>query len=257
METRSGRFSNAIAVRGVAASAVNMFIGGVIPPVCPVCRSITTASGALCGACWRGLDFLTPPLCRQLGTPLPFDPGMEVVSPAAQADPPPWDRARAAVAYDDTARVLVTALKYRDRMDVAATMARMMARAGRELLQSADLVAPVPLHFLRLWSRRFNQANELAREVAALAGKPHDPVVLRRRKPTRRQVGLSASQRARNVAGAFVVDPARRALLEGRRVLLVDDVLTTGATARAAARTLRRAGASVDVLAFAMVVERG
>ncbi|MGE0230839.1 MAG: ComF family protein [Flavobacteriaceae bacterium] len=227
----------------------------LLPPSCPVCRIPCGENGTLCADCWSGLDFLTPPWCDVLGTPLPYDPGVRVVSPAAMADPPPWRRARAAVAYGDRAARLVGALKYRDRMEVARSMAAMMSRAGAELLAECDMIVPVPLHYQRLWVRRFNQSGELARHLARLSGKPCRNGVLVRRRATRQQVGLSATARSRNVAGAFAVRPERRIELAGRRVLLVDDVRTTGATLKAAARALRRAGAEVDALTFAMVVE--
>lgn len=242
--------------RGMGLKAIPaILLDFLLPPVCPICRTPCGENGALCASCWTGLDFLTPPYCDVLGTPLPYDPGVRTVSPAAIADPPPWQRARAAVAYGDRAARLVGALKYRDRMEVARPMSAMMARAGAALLADCDLIVPVPLHYRRLWARRFNQAGELARHLAIRSGRPSDSGILQRRRPTRRQVGLNANARARNVAGAFLVADQRRIELAGRRVLLVDDVLTTGATLRAAARALRRAGASVDVLTFAMVVE--
>ncbi|MCB1476913.1 MAG: ComF family protein [Rhodobiaceae bacterium] len=237
---------------GAAASFALDFL---LPPACPVCRARCDRNGALCAECWNGLDFLTPPWCDVLGTPLPYDPGVPTISPAATADPPPWQRARAAVIYGERAARLVSALKYRDRMEVARPMAAMMARAGAELLADCDLIIPIPLHYRRLWARRFNQSGELARHLKHLSGKPGVNDALIRLRPTRRQVGLNATARARNVAGAFRVAPDRTADVSGRRVLLVDDVLTTGATLRAAARALRRAGAIVDVLTFAMVVE--
>jgi ComF family protein len=133
-----------------------------------------------------------------------------------------------------------------------------MARAGSELLDEADLVVPVPLHWRRLWQRRFNQAATLGQALARGAGIAFDPLILARVKPTRPQVGLSRSQRRENLQGAFRVTDDARPKLARKRVLLVDDVLTTGSTANAAARVLLRAGAaSVDVLAFARVVKDG
>jgi ComF family protein len=134
-------------------------------------------------------------------------------------------------------------------------MAGWMSRAGSALIATADLVTPIPLHRRRLWSRRFNQSALLAAEIARGAGKEFAPEGIARVKATRQQVGLSASERAKNVAGAFAVPDAARAAIAGRRVLLIDDVYTTGETSKAATKVLLRAGAaSVDVLVFALVV---
>ncbi|MGJ3262912.1 MAG: ComF family protein [Salinarimonas sp.] len=227
----------------------------IYPPACPSCGGALAETPGLCAACWRELTFLERPWCARLGTPFAIEMGEGTLSPAAIAAPPPFARARAAVAYEGVARTLVHKLKYGDRLDVAQTLARMMLRAGRELLVDADLLVPVPLHRGRLWSRRFNQAAVLARALSRACGVPADPMLLRRVKATRTQVGLTRPQRARNLAGALVVPRTLRPRVAGRRVVLVDDVLTTGATAEAAARALRRAGAArVDVLAFARVV---
>ena len=184
-----------------------------------------------------------------------MDLGTALVSPAAIADPPAYARARAVARYDDTARTLVHRLKYSDRLDTARALGAMMARSGGELAGGCDAIVPIPLHRLRLWGRRFNQAMELARHVASAHGKPVEPGLLARVKRTLPQVGLSRTQRGENLQGAFRVPAAARPRIQGRRILLVDDVITTGATANAAARALLRAGAvSVDVLAFARVV---
>jgi ComF family protein len=169
-------------------------------------------------------------------------------------DPPVFARARAVARFEDgPARALVHRLKYSDRAELARPMARWMARAGAEVLADADLLAPVPLHPLRLWRRRFNQAAALAREISRQTGKPCDLSALQRVKATRSQVGLSRVQRAENVEGVFRV--ADGALVRGRNIVLIDDVLTSGATANAASRVLLRAGAKrVDVLVFARVV---
>jgi ComF family protein len=174
----------------------------------------------------------------------------------AIADPPAYHRARAAVRYDDVARKLVHALKYGDRHDLAPTMGRWMARAGRELLDSADALIPVPLHWRRLWARRFNQSALLAGAVSDVSGVSVADLALKRVKATAQQVGLTQAERAQNVQGAFQVPAERKAEIAGRRLVLVDDVLTSGATSDACARALLRAGArSVDLLVFARVVD--
>ncbi len=174
----------------------------------------------------------------------------------AIANPPAYQRARAAVRYDDVARTLVHALKYQDRTDLAPTMGRWMARAGQELLADADILVPVPLHWRRGWSRRFNQSGALARVISRESGVKVASEALRRVRATEQQIGLSRAQRASNVQGAFKVAAERNADIAGRRVVLIDDVLTSGATTDACARALLRAKAArVDVLVFARVVD--
>jgi ComF family protein len=227
----------------------------LFPPVCAGCRRQVREPGTLCPVCWPDVRFIEPPLCAVLGTPFAFEVGDGAVSPAAIADPPPFARARAAVSYAGVARQLVQNLKYRDRTDLAPWMARWMARAGAELLRDADMVVPVPLHRRRFFMRRFNQSAELARHVAELADLPFEPLAVERVKRTRQQVGLRAKERAANMRGAFRVPEARKIALNGRRVLLVDDVFTTGATVSAATKALKKAGArEVDVLTFALAI---
>jgi ComF family protein len=241
------------ALRGLARAAFAL----VYPPSCAGCGGATMDPGALCPACWSSLRLIEAPFCPRYGTPLALDAGIGTLhSPRAIADPPVFERARAVALYDDTARQLVHRLKYEDRLDLAVAMARMMAASGRELLAEADCVVPVPLHRRRLWRRRFNQAALLAQPVARGAALPFEPRLLVRVRATRPQVGLSRVGRAENLQGAFRVPTERRAALQGRRVLLVDDVTTTGATGNAAARALLRGGAeAVDLLTFALVAE--
>ena len=200
------------------------------------------------------MRFIERPFCERLGTPFEHDLGDGLLSPQAMADPPVFARARAVARFEDgPARRLVHRLKYSDRAELARPIGRWMARAGAELLADADLLVPVPLHPLRLWRRRFNQAAALAREISQETGVTCDPGALRRVKATKSQVGLSRNQRAENVQGAFRV--AEGADLKGRKIVLVDDVLTSGATLNAASRILLRAGvARVDALVFARVV---
>ncbi len=230
----------------------------VYPPSCVACFSATAEPHGLCPACWAGIRFIERPFCERLGTPFDVDLGGPLLSPAAMADPPVFDRARAVARYDDGARALVHRLKYGDRLDLARALGAMMVRAGAELVAEADLIVPVPLHRWRLWRRRFNQAMALSAVLSRATGLPCDPFVLARVKPTRPQVGLTRAQRGENLQGAFRVPPEARPRLAEKRVLLLDDVLTTGATANAASRALLRGGArAVDVLAFARVVGEG
>ncbi|WP_201859559.1 ComF family protein [Microvirga soli] len=231
-------------------------LGLLYPPTCIACQAATGEPHTLCAACWSGMRFIERPYCERLGTPFSVDLGQPVLSPAAIADPPVFQRARAVAEYDGTASLLVHRLKYNDRLELAQALGGMMTRAGAELLADADVIVPVPLHRWRLWWRRFNQAMALAKAVSAESGIPCDPFLLARVKHTQRQVGLTKAQRQENLQGAFRVSVEAKARLQGKRVLLVDDVLTTGATANAASRALLRGGAaSVDVLAFARVVK--
>jgi ComF family protein len=225
-----------------------------LPHLCASCREPVGDAG-LCAACWSKLSFIAPPYCTRLGIPFAFDPGPGMLSMEAIADPPAYARARAAVRYDDIARTLVHALKYGDRLDLAPIMGRWMASAGRELLADADAIVPVPLHWRRLWARRFNQSALLAAVIAKSRGIPVAYGALKRVKATAQQVGLDKAARALNVQGAFRVPAEDKPEVAGRRLILVDDVLTSGATVDACARALLRGGAAnVDVMVFARVV---
>jgi ComF family protein len=236
-------------------SALRLAFDVALPPLCPSCREPLGDGAGLCAACWSKLSLIEPPYCARLGIPFAYDPGPGLLSMEAIANPPAYDRARAAVRYDDIARALVHRFKYGDRLDLAPMMGRWMARAGRELLAGADALVPVPLHWRRLWARRFNQSAALAGAVAEIAGTHVLHGALQRVRATSQQVGLNKTERAENVQGAFKVAPERKAEIAGKRLVLVDDVLTSGATAEACTRALRRAGAGqVDVLVFARVV---
>jgi ComF family protein len=229
----------------------------VFPPACLGCRKSTKTQGALCAACWAQVRFIERPFCERLGTPFAMDLGKEgLLSPEAVANPPVFARARAVAHFDDgPVRNLVHRLKYSDRMELAKPLGAWMARAGNELLVEADLLVPVPLHRRRLAARRFNQANSLAQAISAQCGVPVEPFALARVKATPPQIGLSRSQRALNLQGAFRVTEGMEAKVEGRAIVLIDDVMTSGATVNAASRALLRAGAKrVDVLVFARVV---
>jgi ComF family protein len=235
-------------------ATLGLAVDVALPRLCPACRELVDGEG-LCAGCWSKLAFIAPPYCERLGIPFPFDGGPGLLSMEAIADPPAYSRARAAVRYDDVARTLVHALKYGDRLDLAPIMGRWMAHAGRELIASADAVVPVPLHWRRQWARRFNQSALLAEVVAKAGGRPLVHAALKRVKATPQQVGLDKPARALNVQGAFRVPADGKAEVAGRKLLLVDDVLTSGATVDACARALLRAGAAnVDVLVFARVV---
>lgn len=216
---------------------------------------MTGSHAGFCPACWREVRFIERPYCEILGLPFSYDPGRGMLSAEAIADPPVFDRLRAAAIYEGSARNLVHSLKYRDRTDLAAMMAGWMLRASEGHVLACDAILPVPLHRHRFLSRKFNQSAELARHLARQAEKPFLSATLVRVKNTRRQVGLTARAREENVRAAFGIAPGHEADVFGKRIVLVDDVFTTGATVSAATRALRKAGAvEVTVLTFAMAV---
>ena len=231
-------------------------IGDVlVPPSCPLCRRFLHQQEGICGVCWQHLEFLTGPLCRVTGQTMAVDLGAETISLAARIRPPPYRMARAAFAYDGSAADLIKRFKFSDRPDLAKFLAPHMARAGQEINDPEAVYVPVPLHHWRLLARRFNQSAELCRALSVLTHYPMLLNVLLRIRPTRQQIGLNREGRRRNLSGAFAIAPKRAALIRDKPVILVDDVLTTGATIEACSRTLLKAGARrVDVLTAARVV---
>lgn len=217
----------------------------------------TALTGGLAVQAWSRIAFLEDPVCDGCGSPFEFDPGPEARCAACASRPRAFDRARAACLYDENSRDLILKLKHADRTDLAGLAAAWLSRAARPLIADADLIVPTPLHRWRLMKRRYNQAAEIARPLARLSGLSYLPDALVRVRDTESQGGKSASGRRRNMAGAFAVPIARRKQVEGRRILLVDDVLTTGATAHACARALKGAGAASVHLAVIAKVRAG
>nr|WP_314257183.1 ComF family protein [uncultured Devosia sp.] len=238
-----------------ARVAGRMLLDLAYPPVCLNCEAPTVTPNGLCAQCFAQLRPITAPLCPVMGLPFEISLGPDALSAEALADPPPFGRARAAVIYNEVARTLVSRLKYGDRPELAQFCGRLMAGAGHELWTGDPILVPVPLHPARQRERRYNQSAELAQAVGRLTGLKVDPLLVRRIRKTRQQVGLSGDGRQRNVAGAFAVHPDMLSRSKGRRIVVVDDVYTTGATVKAVTRVLRKAGAEVvDVITFARVV---
>jgi len=235
-------------------NVVKALLDLLFPPLCLGCRGAVGQAG-FCAACWSALTFLDGPGCACCGLPFAVALEGETFCAGCLAKPPAFDKARAILAYDDNSRSAILALKHADRLDLVPGFSRWLSRTGRTLLDDCDLIVPVPLHRFRLWRRRYNQSAELARRLAGDWKRNYDPFALIRARATASQGAMSgAKARRRNVLGAFKVpDPAK---VQGKRVLLLDDVLTTGATVEACARALKRAGAEqVHVLVLARVVK--
>ncbi len=239
-----------------SAEILRAVVDAVWPPQCPSCDARVLQSGLLCARCWSEIHFISDPICERCGLPFDHDMGDGALCLRCESHPPAYRMARAAFRYDDHSRGLVLALKYGDRLETAIPLAEWMLRAGRRLLGAADLIVPVPLHRSRLFSRRFNQSALLAQRLSEKSKIPYEPTVLRRVRRTPSQGSLTRRQRIANVKGAFSVAPRNRILIENRQILLIDDVLTTGATAESCVQALIRSGASdVDVLSVARVVQ--
>ena len=236
----------------MSASAILRFaLDAVLPPRCISCGEVVGEAGVLCSACWRDIAFIAPPFCERCGLPFPHE-GTGICAACAAA-PPHYERARAVFRYDSASRNLVIAFKHADKTHTAPAYGAWMRRAGASLLEEADLLVPVPLHWTRLFRRRYNQAALLAYAIDRTKVAP-DLLVRRRRTPSQGHLGRSA--RSRNVAGAFALRSG--VVVEGKRIVIIDDVMTTGATVGECARLLRRAGAArVDVLTLARAAREG
>lgn len=236
-------------LRRLAADTLDL----VLPPRCPGCADDVAAHALLCSACFAQVSFITEPLCERCGVPFAAA-AQGPLCVACQDVPPRFGQARAALRYDDGARRLVLPLKHADRVELAAVLSPWMARTGAALLARAEVIVPVPLHPARLRRRRYNQAALLARHLARIAGRPAVLDGLQRVRGTAALGGKTAAERSAELDGAFRVRPARKAVLRGRSVLLIDDVITSGATGNACAAALLEEGAArVDMLAAARV----
>ena len=239
-------------------SAARRAVDIVLPPRCPGCGTMVADPGAVCPSCWGGIDFITAPMCACCGLPFAYETGPAAVCGDCARQPPLFGRARSVMTYTDASRRFVLAFKHADRTDAAPAWGTWLARAGRDLLAEADLIVPVPLHRRRLISRRYNQAALLAQALGRETGLPVAVDALMRTRPTPSQGRMSRSQRARNVAGAFKVRPRQESTVKDARIVLVDDVMTTGATLTACIRALLTAGAAnADALTLARVTRTG
>ncbi len=233
-------------------------LDALLPPRCLSCGALVAGPGTLCAPCWTDLTFIAPPLCARCGVPFAFAVRGETVCGQCRRRAPSYDRARSVLRYDAASRGLVLAFKHGDRTESAPAFAAWLRRAAGGLLEGAPILVPVPLHPSRLRARRYNQSALLARHLARLSGLDWAPDGLLRTRRTRSQGRLGAAERRRNVGGAFAASRRGARAVAGRRAVLIDDVLTSGATVEACARALRSGGAAaVDVLTLTRVVAAG
>jgi ComF family protein len=239
---------------GRARALLQTALHALYPPQCATCDAPVDADGALCPSCWRATPFISGACCDTCGLPLPGDPAPGLQCDECLTVARPWEQGRAALLYDEQSRKLLLGLKYHDRMDIAPMAAHWMVQAASPLLRPDLLVAPVPLAWVRLVRRRYNQAALLSRALARRTGLDHCPDLLTRMRHTGTQDGRTRAGRFTNVEGAFRVPPRRQAMIAGRHILLVDDVMTAGATLAACTEACLGAGAvSVRVVVLARV----
>lgn len=236
-------------------AALTHVLDVIFPPQCLKCDTLVPTYGTLCQPCWQQVAFITPPFCHACGLPFEYALGDGALCGDCIHDLPPFTQARSAIRYDKHGKGLVLKLKYGDQTQLAAIYGPWLARCGQELLADADMIVPVPLHYWRFVSRRYNQSALLADSLKKQSAIPVIHDALTRTRPTKPQAGLTRRQRLNNVRGAFAINPRRQEAIKGQNIVLVDDVMTTSATASHCARALLAAGAQrVSVLTLARAV---
>lgn len=251
------RPSGIAAIHHALKVMVDWLTDQVMPPSCVSCQKPIARDNALCAHCWREVRFICPPVCDRLGLPMPYDTGERTISAEGIANPPDFDRARAVAHHAGLMRRLIAGFKYADKQNARLLLTGWLINAGAELLEDADLIVPVPLHRWRLIERRYNQSAILAKAIGQATSKPVAYHLLQRPRKTTRQVGLRGAERRKTPRGAFSVNARHRIDVKGRRILVVDDVITTGSTVNACARALKAAGAKqVDVLALSIATNQ-
>jgi ComF family protein len=233
------------------ARALDLFF----PPQCLNCETLVPTHGTLCLSCWQQVQFIADPMCGRCGLPFEYTMGEHALCGECMRAEPSFSRARSAFRYDEHSKSLILKLKYHDQLQLAPIYGTWLAKAGKELVAASDVVVPVPMHYFRFISRRYNQSALLAKSLAKHAGLSYVPDGLKRIRRTPPQAGLTRAQRIDNVKGAFATHPRHTSSLKGKSILLVDDVMTTGATLEQCAKALLKSGAqSVNVLTLARTV---
>ena len=230
-------------------------LGALIwPPQCGRCGANTSQQHTLCASCWGTLHFVSDPYCKDCGVPLPDTTHYGNVCARCLAEPPAFDGARSSFVYDEGIRPLILAYKHSDRLDLTPILSQFLLRTLANTNWAVDVIVPVPLHRWRLFRRQYNQSAELARHLSRYLAVPFLPNIIKRVRSTPSQGLYSRAQRRANMTGAFHVTTKKSADLRGRTVLIVDDVLTTGATVNELARVIKKSGADqVFVITIACV----
>lgn len=216
----------------------------MLPPLCLNCDAHVGGKQTLCPTCWKSVHFIAAPQCDCCGAPFEFQVGEGTLCGECISATPEYTRARSVMLYDDASKRMVLGFKHSDRLHAVSAMAIWMKRAGEEFWETADVIVPVPLHRWRLFARRYNQAALLSMEIGKLAKKTVGVDVLQRKRSTQSQGHLNRQQRKANIAGAIEINPRENNDIAGKTIVLVDDVLTTGATVNECSRILRKAGAA-------------
>ncbi len=227
----------------------------LLPARCLSCTKLIEEPHALCSECWKNLNFITTPFCRGCGFPFEVEIGEQALCGRCIQAPASYTHARAALCYDDACKPLILRFKHSDAIHLAPLMSKWMLRAGKDLIDQADYMVPVPLHWQRMFVRRYNQAALLTLELSKLTKKSTAVDMLKRHRSTPPQGSKRAGSRQQNVAGAFVINPSWYPKIRGKTILLIDDVMTSGATLQSCTAPLLKAGAKrVDVLTIAKVI---
>jgi len=231
---------------------LTLLINLLFPPQCLNCKARVPDHGTLCLQCWQSVQFISDPMCDACGLPFEYDIGADALCGECLQNHPPYKKARAALTYNEHSSKLITRFKYADQTSLAKIYGDWLASAGKDLLTNTDIIIPVPLHYFRFVHRRYNQSALLAQALAKKTGIKHLPTALKRERNTKQQTGLTRRQRATNVKNAFSINTRYTAKIKNKNILLIDDVLTTGATLTQCTKALLKAGAaSVNVLTLA------
>lgn len=240
-----------IFIKASQMSWIKGFIDFLLPPQCPICRKKVLENNTVCGVCFSKLTFISNTVCQKCGAPLPYEQAKLCVHCLEKM--PAYDKALSVLKYDETSKALILPFKHTDFIEITPLLAKWMNQRGKDLISNCDCIVPVPLHFYRLLKRKYNQSALLAKELAKMNNKEYLPQCLKRCRYTKSQGHMNPKQRKKNVKNAFkITNPLS---VRDRNILLIDDVMTTGATINECTKTLKKAGAkSVYVLSLARVI---